>query len=150
MMSEPGQMGLLPEFDQPLAESLSQEQQYAEYMRSPAWRQLRQQALKVAGHRCQKCGVSKWSAILEVHHLTYERFKQENLSDLIVLCENCHKDADAERRQQVEGRNTRAFEDARLEGWARKVYGDEWRDSTDPDMVSEQYAEWRERKAAEW
>lgn len=31
MMSEPGQMGLLPEFDQPLAESLSQEQQYAEW-----------------------------------------------------------------------------------------------------------------------
>lgn len=149
-MSKPGQIGLLPGFDQPPAESLSQEQQYAEYMRSPAWRRLRQQALEAAGHYCQQCGVSKWSAVLEVHHLTYERFMHENLSDLIVLCESCHQSADAERRRQVQRDNARSLEAARFDGWVRKVHGEDWQDRCDPERVAEQYESWLERKAAEW
>ncbi len=149
-MSEPGQYGLLPDFDQPPAESLTQEQQYAEYIASPAWRRLRQAALEAAGSQCQQCGVSKWSATLEVHHLTYERFKHERLSDLVVLCESCHKKADEERRQQVQHKNERALASARFDGWAGKVYGEEWQDRIDSDTARERYEQWRERKAAEW
>lgn len=150
-MSKPGQFGLLPGFDQaPIEIAQDQDQQYAEYIRSPAWRQLRQQALEAAGHRCQKCGISKWSATLEVHHLTYDRFGQERLTDLVVLCESCHQNADAERKVQVRLKNARALEAARFDGWASKVYGDDWQDRCDPEMVSERYERWLERKAAEW
>ena len=142
-------MGLLPEFDPPPAEALTQEQQYAEYMHSPQWRQLRWQALEAAGHRCQECGLSKWSVTLEVHHITYERFEHERLSDLIVLCEVCHRDADEKRRQQVALANANALEAARFAGWARKVHGDGWIDAIDLELASEQYEQWRERKEAE-
>lgn len=136
----PGQLGLLPEFDQPPS---SQEQEYVEYLRSPAWRQLRQRALEAAGYRCQRCGISKWSSVLEVHHLTYDRFKRERLSDLMVLCERCHQKADEERRVQVKIKNARALENARLDGWACKVYGDDWRDWCDTEAVVEHYERWR-------
>ena len=148
-MSEPSQMGLLPGYDQPPAASLTQEQGYAAYISSPAWRRLRLAALEAAGNQCQRCGVSKWSAALEVHHLTYERFKHERLSDLVVLCEDCHKSADIERAQEVQQKNYQALERARFDGWASKVYGAEWADHVDSELVSMQYEAWRERKASE-
>ena len=45
-----------------------------------------------AGGRCERCGRSghrrNWE--LHVHHLTYERRGKELLSDVVVLCLNCH------------------------------------------------------------
>ena len=143
-MTKPGQFGLLPDFDlAPLEDS--QERRYAEYIRSPAWRQLRYQALEAAGYQCQRCGISKWSATLEVHHLTYERFRQERPADLVVLCESCHQKADLGRRVQVKLKNAKALKDARLDGWASKIYGDDWRDWCDSERVVEQYENWLKR-----
>ena len=62
--------------------------EYLDYMRSSAWRERRQRALKQACYRCQICGEG---GKLEVHHSTYENLGHERDEDLIVLCWLCHK-----------------------------------------------------------
>lgn len=119
--------------------------EYEEYINSAAWRRLRDYAIKQAGGKCARCGVSRWSVRLEVHHLTYERFKRERLEDVIVLCPKCHEAADEERRAEMQRKNALALEAARFEGFARKVYGDEWRDAEDFDAIRERYYDWREQ-----
>jgi len=67
---------------------------YRDYLRTPWWRYIRQQALDVAGRRCEavnengrRCG--SWDR-LQVHHLTYERLGEERPEDLVVLCARHH------------------------------------------------------------
>ena len=123
-------------------------QEYNEYMNSPAWKRFREAAIKQADCRCQSCGVSKWSVTLEVHHLTYERFKHERLSDVQVLCPKCHKIADGVREDQTRERNYQKLENARFDGWARKVYGEGWTDHVNADSAGawERFDAWRESK----
>lgn len=60
---------------------------YREYLKTDHWQCIRQKALDAAEHRCQLC----YSAYrLEVHHRTYHRLGSELLSDLTVLCSDCH------------------------------------------------------------
>jgi 5-methylcytosine-specific restriction endonuclease McrA len=61
--------------------------EYVRYMRSTDWKAKRLFALHLAGYRCQLCG---GRGRLQVHHNTYERFGHELMSDLIVLCGDCH------------------------------------------------------------
>ena len=56
-------------------------------LRSPHWKSIRMKALRLAKHRCSKCG-SKRS--LEVHHLHYGTLGAETVDDLEVLCAYCH------------------------------------------------------------
>lgn len=111
-------------------EPLTKEQDYKSYISSKEWRLKRAQALARSKYLCERCGLSKWSSKLEVHHKSYENFKHEPLDDLEVLCSACHEKADDERREEVadhiadvQYRNACALEDARFEGWCRKVYG---------------------------
>lgn len=60
---------------------------YEEHLASPEWRVLRRLALEAAAHRCVICDGTR---NLEVHHRNYERLGEERLSDLTVLCEDCH------------------------------------------------------------
>lgn len=60
---------------------------YLDYIHSEQWRLKRREALKHYGYRCSNCGTKKR---LDVHHLTYDRFKNERLSDLMILCRPCH------------------------------------------------------------
>ena len=61
---------------------------YKEYLQSPEWAVIRRIKLEEAGHRCMVCnGDGK----LHVHHRTYERIRMELLSDLIVMCADCHR-----------------------------------------------------------
>lgn len=62
---------------------------YDEYMQSEKWREVREQRLEFAQGRCELC--NRGESTLEVHHRTYERLGEENLSDLIALCSTCHK-----------------------------------------------------------
>lgn len=50
---------------------------------------MRKKALAAANHCCQVCNTDK--SRLDVHHRTYENLWHEPLSNLIVLCEGCHK-----------------------------------------------------------
>lgn len=57
-------------------------------MRSPAWLKKRLERIEKDKFRCRTC----WSKeLLEVHHLTYDRFSNEDLDDLITLCHDCHE-----------------------------------------------------------
>ena len=70
---------------------------YQEYMQSPEWQSKRSNRLKIDNYQCQKCGRPM---DLEVHHLTYDNFGNENVyTDLITLCKSCH--GDVERAKNV-------------------------------------------------
>jgi len=61
---------------------------YTAYLDSPAWAALRQQVIARDGGRCRACGAPGE----HVHHLTYQRVTEEDLSDLVLLCAPCHAD----------------------------------------------------------
>ena len=62
-------------------------QEYHDYLNSPAWKAVRAKVLKRDNYTCRRCGGKGFDA----HHLTYERFGRERVSDLETLCRRCHK-----------------------------------------------------------
>lgn len=122
----------------------TKEEEYKEYIASPIWKRKREDALERARYECEECGMHKGARRLEVHHLTYERFKNERPEDLKVLCEKCHPKANKEREQAVAARNFEKLEEARYEGWARKVYGDDWMLQNE-EYIYEEYRAWSEK-----
>ena len=61
---------------------------YQQYLQTRHWKMLRSKALKKAKGKCQLCNAS--GKQLDVHHKTYDRKGKEKLTDLIVLCHDCH------------------------------------------------------------
>ncbi len=111
--------------------------EYLEYLKSPQWRAFRKKALVSADYQCADpdCTVS---TRLHVHHLNYAQLGRESLTDVKVLC-NFHHAAEHRRISQ------RNLEDARFEGWARKVYGDD--SDYDNDYAWDRYLSWRDSHA---
>ena len=69
-------------------------QAYNDYLRSDDWQHIRKIKLQFADHLCEQCRrPASPSNPLDVHHLTYERFGHENLTDVQVLCRECHQTA---------------------------------------------------------
>ncbi len=69
------------------------EMPYREYLQTPEWQKLRNEALERAGYACELCGLSREfdNVVLNVHHKRYSRRRGEEYpSDLIVLCHDCH------------------------------------------------------------
>jgi len=64
---------------------------YHEYIKSDAWKVRSHQAKVKAGYHCQLCGKSSNDHNLHTHHNNYEHLGQELETDLIVLCNDCHK-----------------------------------------------------------
>jgi 5-methylcytosine-specific restriction endonuclease McrA len=64
-------------------------EKYLEYLRSDKWKKIAAKKRKGSKNKCQLCGNGK--SILHVHHVNYDHVYKERLSDLIVLCEKCHK-----------------------------------------------------------
>lgn len=60
---------------------------YERYLASGAWQRQRTRRLAKDRHRCQGCCSED---NLHVHHLTYERFGDERITDLVTVCEACH------------------------------------------------------------
>lgn len=60
---------------------------YTQYLQTEHWQKVRKSALGRARYKCQLC---KMGGELNVHHNTYENRGQEENSDVIVLCRNCH------------------------------------------------------------
>lgn len=66
---------------------------YKAYRDTPHWQSLRQQSLKLADFRCERCHRTRFECgRLDVHHdqRAYRNLGQESLSDLTVLCPSCH------------------------------------------------------------
>jgi len=132
-------------------EEAKRRKEYDAYLASKAWKAVRNDAFRRANFKCEQCGVNHIDATLQVHHLTYAHFKHERPEDVVVLCMECHAAADERRRTQVKLANWRALEDARFEGWAQKVFGDnrgfqDWRDAIDEETAREKYDDWCERR----
>jgi 5-methylcytosine-specific restriction endonuclease McrA len=123
----------------------SDEEEYQDYISSAMWRRKAKDAIKRAGNKCEECGISKWSITLEVHHLTYEHFKHERLEELRALCPECHKRADEDRLIATLGRQAQRRWDARFEAWARKVYGECWREMN-TEAIENHFRLWLEQQ----
>lgn len=84
----------IPEVDKRMR-SKFRRAQYEKYMLSDRWRAKRIAKLEAVGWKCERCGYSVDTRIVEipidVHHKTYERFGDERLDDLEVLCRHCHQ-----------------------------------------------------------
>ena len=66
---------------------------YAEYRKSPQWNARRKAVLKRDNYTCQQC--KDTDIPLDVHHTTYERIGDEDLSDLVSVCRPCHDEIHA-------------------------------------------------------
>lgn len=66
---------------------LSMDAKYEAYLLSPEWKAKREQRLTISNHSCSACTASR---NVHVHHLTYERIFNENMEDLLPLCEEHH------------------------------------------------------------
>jgi 5-methylcytosine-specific restriction endonuclease McrA len=63
---------------------------YQTYIHSEAWKARKAEAIRKAGYKCSVPDCKAYNR-LECHHLTYQRLGNELDSDLLVLCEKCHK-----------------------------------------------------------
>ena len=63
-------------------------EEYAEYLLGEHWGIVREKALERGEYKCALCADTEK---LNVHHNTYERLYEELDTDLVVLCERCHK-----------------------------------------------------------
>lgn len=64
---------------------------YAVYLQSNAWRRKRLERLQIAQFRCSACSETK---AVHVHHLTYARIFDEDMEDLLPLCDLHHRAAE--------------------------------------------------------
>jgi hypothetical protein len=60
---------------------------YEDYLQTSEWQERAAAVKMLRGNRCEKCGSRD---NLHAHHLTYENRGHEPLSDLQVLCKDCH------------------------------------------------------------
>lgn len=67
---------------------MTRRKKYQLYLRSAKWKSKRKARIFQDSGQCVFCG-SRHK--LEVHHKTYQRFGNEQLNDLVTLCEACHK-----------------------------------------------------------
>lgn len=61
---------------------------YQTYLASVEWRVKAYEAKQRAGWACALCAAT---TALEAHHRTYARLGREHPSDIVVLCEHCHR-----------------------------------------------------------
>ncbi len=129
---------------------------YAKYIRSPEWRKICRLVKERAGNRCERCRPGDIHVgRLSVHHLTYDRFMREKLTDLQLLCDHHHEIADREREQEAreayEQAGEEAMDAAGMNTYFTKIYGRNWVDHFGSDIPSayEQWDEWKQRKAEE-
>lgn len=121
-----------------------QSDEYKQYIASAAWRKRRTLLLKERGNRCERCGIFRFGrGELQIHHLTYERLGAERKDDLQVVCCFCHDAADRERAEKTATRNAESLWNARVDGWARAKYGDDWGNWYQGDVDAE-FEEWLE------
>lgn len=80
--------------------------EYNLYLKSDAWRSFRKVALAHANYKCSDCG-SKDN--LEVHHEHYKTFGFEKLSDVKVLCRECHKQRHTYKNKSTRRKKHSAF-----------------------------------------
>jgi len=129
---------------------------YAQYINSPEWRKLCRLVKKRAGHLCERRGPEEIHiGRPSVHHLTYDRFKHEKLTDLQLLCDHHHEVADHERERAMRKAYLQAGEEAMdaagMNTYFMKTLGRDWVDHFGSHIASayDEWEEWKQRKAEE-
>jgi hypothetical protein len=95
-----------------------------EYYKSPEWAEKRNARLKLDGFKCAKCGFTR---ALEVHHINYDRYGNEDVSrDLITLCKKCHQEIEEQKRKlnpvkRTEYHSVYLAGKIRCNGWREKI-----------------------------
>ena len=124
--------------------------EYAAALASTHWKELIKIALARSNATCESCRRSPFDSMkpihLSLHHLTYERLEKELETDVILLCEDCHKAADARRAQETAMQRSARLYHARVNGWATKVYGEDWHEHQDENSVYERFDRWAEHQ----
>ena len=62
---------------------------YKAYMKSDAWKALREKKMEAIQHKCE-CEGGCYREATQVHHLHYDTLGDESLQDLQALCAKCH------------------------------------------------------------
>jgi 5-methylcytosine-specific restriction endonuclease McrA len=62
---------------------------YKLYLQTEHWQKKRKEVLEYFGYRCADCG--RENVVLHCHHLTYDNLWNEDPTDFLVLCVDCHK-----------------------------------------------------------
>ena len=123
---------------------------YSSYLNSDIWKAIRKQAISQANSRCEICQKFLTSNNADVHHITYDRVGGRELPcDLKVVCSFCHPEADQKREVETEQRRKRRKYESRVEGFARKKYGEYWNDKMLWDVVEEEFVTYRYKKESE-
>jgi len=114
------------------------EDEYKEYINSSKWKLKRKQKLAQAGERCGMCGISKWSSKIDVHHRTYDHFKNEPMEDLEVLCPACHVKADELRikvdKEKRLKKKSKSSIRVGFENWMDRGNNQDWRNFSDSTL----------------
>lgn len=74
---------------------------YQEYIKSEEWRRLRKRWIDKFGMSCV-CGLKG----LDLHHHTYKRLGKELLTDLVLLCRECHEFVHTRKGKHTTDRNS--------------------------------------------
>lgn len=139
-------------FDETPPKEMTWREKYNAVISSKRWRKLREKFLARHDSKCDRCGWKKttWdrSRTIDLHHKTYERLGEEIDADLELVCSVCHVKADKERAAAGRQRALAALYDAQFNGWATKVYGEDYGMFEDESM-HDRFREWQERKQTE-
>ena len=73
--------------------------QYVSYLRSDKWKRKRVALGFNRGFKCEMCGRDCRDGF-EVHHKTYKRIFREPFCDLMLLCPNCHRAIEVQKRRE--------------------------------------------------
>ena len=73
---------------------------YARYLKSSEWQEIRAKIFKLRGRKCERCG--KTSGPIQLHHKSYHRGGGELDSDVEVLCIECHEKQHATQKHKRE------------------------------------------------
>lgn len=58
------------------------------YLKTPEWKARRAAVMRRANGTCEGCG---GQAATQVHHLTYDHWREEFLWELVAICDDCHE-----------------------------------------------------------
>ena len=119
--------------------SLAWRQVYDEYIKSPLWKMIRQEALDAADGKCSNCGCKK--PVMDVHHKNYDNIGGHEVIgvDIFVFCKWCHDHADKTRAaRSAEAADDNLFS-CRVAGYAEKRYGEDWMKHYDLEDIEEEF-----------
>ena len=78
---------------------------YPKYLQSSVWQAKRERVLRRDKHTCQTCR----QQATEVHHQTYQNVGNESLTELVSLCQRCHRRIHKVRKRRRSNQVRRKF-----------------------------------------